>query len=130
MIALIISVCALVLAAAASVGVVWTILSIQQLGEEGDALKALCELRSKQLEAAVERTTGSKLAAELDSLRGALDVIRASNRKEFGALWGRMGGRSAPSDAIDVPPEDYTDDPEIAALLRFQNAPHARGPAA
>jgi len=47
----------------------------------------------EKLRAAQERTSTATLRAELDDLRGALDVIRASNRRELGSLWAKVGGK-------------------------------------
>lgn len=65
----------------------------------------------------------NKLRAELDDLRAALDVIRASNRREFGSLWGRLGGRGRQASIIDgdtgLP---LSGDDEVDAMLALQSA--------
>lgn len=80
--------------------------------------------RLTEISGRVTSTSTSQLRAELDDLRGALDVIRASNRKEFGALWGRMGGRGADraktfDGATGLP---LGDDDELEAVLALQAA--------
>lgn len=76
------------------------------------------------VEGRISSTSQATLRAELDDLRGALDVIRASNRKEFGALWGRMGGRSSGQTSIlnGETGEPLQGDDELDALLALQRA--------
>lgn len=74
--------------------------------------------------------TPSALKADLDDLRGALDVIRASNRREFGALWGKMGGRGSNNGKVfdggtGLPLEG---DEELDALLALQTAKPVQPP--
>lgn len=119
---------ALVLAVVASVAAVWitwlsrTAMLRLSLDWRDVHLKVLAEV--KRIEGAVEKTTNSKLAAEVDALRGALDVYRASTRKELGALWGRIGGRGATIDSYAIPAGNgaYSGDPELDELLRLQSA--------
>jgi len=72
----------------------------------------------------ITNTSTAKLRAEVDDLRGALDVIRASNRKEFGALWGRMGGRGQNSGKVfdGASGLPLADDDELEAVLALQSA--------
>lgn len=77
----------------------------------------------KRLDAAIERTSNAKLAAELDALRGALDVNRASVRRELGSLWGRLGGRGHRATYVDAETGEAIDgDDEINAMLALQSA--------
>lgn len=68
--------------------------------------------------------TPAALKAELDDLRGALDVIRASNRKELGALWGKMGGRGSNNGKVfdNDTGQPLEGDDELQALLALQTA--------
>ena len=49
----------------------------------------------RELKQSSTATISASIQAEVDDLRGALDVIRASNRRELGSLWGRLGGKPA-----------------------------------
>lgn len=68
----------------------------------------------------IAKTTPETLRAEVDDLRGALDVLRASNRKEFGSLWGRLGGKPDTAGAL---PTQREVDGSFAALLDLQSRP-------
>lgn len=118
---------ALVLVAAVSI--IWLCRSaLIKLDAKWAGLHVKLSADVHRIEAAVERTTNSKLAAEVDALRGALDVYRASTRKELGALWGRLGGRGATLDAevTHVGNGAVAADDELQALLQLQSAPPVR----
>lgn len=65
-------------------------------------------------------STPSAFRAELDDLRAALDVIRASNRREFGSLWARVGAEKRESSSGVQKP-----DADLETLLEFQARPPA-----
>lgn len=122
MIVAIISVCALVLAVVGSGVAVLTIFATRKLEEDLVAMQQrwdLLGMQFKQTEAAVERTTNSRLAAEVDALRGALDVLRASNRREFSTIHGRLGGRPR---SVVIEGELADADDEVAAMVALQTA--------
>lgn len=73
-----------------------------------------------QLEAKMATTGNQELRAAVDDLAAALDVTRASNRREFGAIWGRLGGKPRP-DAITV--ASAANDDSFEALLALQSTP-------
>lgn len=80
--------------------------------------------RLAELAKELTKITPTSIAAEVDDLRGALDVIRASNRKEFGAIWGRLGGKPA-SNAIETTMRGSAPDASFEALLDLQSRPPA-----
>lgn len=102
----------------AALGVAWSTISasaataLRQDARLTAHAQAIQKLRSE-----MATRTPTALTAELDDLRGALDVIRHSNRKEFGALWGKMGGRGANNGKVTTHDED---DEELQALLALQ----------
>lgn len=128
----IIFVCVLALTAlvlVAAVSIIWLCRSaLLKLDAKWHGLHVQLSADVKRIEGAVERTTSSKLAAEVDALRGALDVYRASTRRELGALWGRLGGRSAviEGEFTHVGNGAPAADDELQALLALQSAPPAR----
>lgn len=118
MIAVITSVCALVLAAVTSVALA---LLISRVALHQRLLEALGD-RCSKLSADVEKKSPATLRAEVDDLRGALDRVTASNRREFGALWGKLGPRT-PARTFDgttgLPLEG---DDELEAVIALQSA--------
>jgi hypothetical protein len=83
--------------------------------------RLVAELLAKKDPAAV--------AAQIDDLRGALDLVRASTRKELGSLWGRLGGKPAKWDEM-VPRTGVieavtTNGSDFEALLDLQQRPPA-----
>lgn len=120
---LIISVFALALAAVALVYAVWTISETRRVQASLQDFTGRFERRSNETLAAVERTTNSKLAAEVDALRGALDVLRASNRREFSTIHGRLGGRPPAGRVIEA---ELVEDDDIAAHIALQSAAPVR----
>lgn len=104
--------------------VAWSISEIAKLEEQAVRMQEQLRGESARLMSAVERTTNSKLAAELDALRGALDVMRNSNRREMSTLWGRLGARKAA--ILDGETgEPLEGDDELQAMLRLQTAKSA-----
>jgi len=65
-------------------------------------------------------TDNAQLSAEVDDLRGALDVIRSSNQRQFGAVWKRIG---LDQKADDVIPTVQTTNGDFQALLDLQSRP-------
>jgi len=114
---------ALVVAVVASGAAVWCTLSWQsEMRRQKAAWQAWsAKLREEQrkLESAIEKTSSSKLAAEVDDLRAAFATNRAAIRREMGSLWGRLGGRVRPGVTIDG---DDSGDPELDDLLALQRA--------
>lgn len=106
---------ALVIAVAALGGVWLTISACNDGVRRMDSMMELVNELTKR----TERTSNASVLAAVDDLRGALDVMRASNRKEFGALWGRLGGRS---NGRVLDPDGAVVDDELAAVLALQSA--------
>jgi hypothetical protein len=82
--------------------------------------------RMHVLERAIETATelakqgsNSAVLAQLDDMRGAIDTLTASNRRELSSLWKRVGRAEAKRD-------DSHDDPRFDALLRLQQADPSR----
>jgi hypothetical protein len=72
------------------------------------------------------KTTHAALSADLDDLRGALDTMRASNRKEFGSLWGRLGGRPRVAEIETIQATELSmgaNDSSFEAMLALQASP-------
>ena len=109
---------------AAALGVAWLTISGSAAGVkklESWARHANSELM--KLKDRVDGTTNSKLKAELDDLRGALDVMRASNRKEFGSLWGKIGRGANNGRVFDgATGAPLTGDDELEAVIALQTA--------
>jgi hypothetical protein len=59
--------------------------------------KLVVELADK-----VQKTSNAQLLAQIDELRGAMDLQRSSTRKELSSMWGRLGGRPQARDVIDT----------------------------
>lgn len=72
------------------------------------------------LGAEIEKRTPESLRAEVDDLRGALDTIRSSNRREFGSIWGRLGGRPPVEGRAEG---RAANDDSFEAMLQLQAAP-------
>lgn len=89
--------------------------STRRLEERIFALEKLCaELMNAR--------SNATLQATIDDLRGAIDVLRASNRKEFSSLWGRLGGRpvrTIDAEGIEMPQGNS----QFEALLELQSKP-------
>jgi len=85
-------------------------------------LERLCaELAQK-----VEQHSNATVLSHIDDLRGAIDVLRASNRKEFSSVWGRLGGRPPREETAAPIAAQRVDDGSFEALLDLQSAPPAR----
>jgi hypothetical protein len=90
-----------------------------QLATEMARLASETSSRFARLEAETRQKSPTALAARLEDLNAAVDSLAASQRKQFGRVWGTLGAeRAAPNghdrDAID---------PELQALLALQTAP-------
>ena len=112
---------ALAIAALALVG-------LALLTSRAAALTKGLDYRIDRLAEAVKQTTPTAIKAELDDLRGALDVIRSSNRKELGGLWARIGGKPNSAEPVTYDVVPAANDSSFAAMLDLQNRPPA-GPA-
>lgn len=96
-----------------------------QLIRLGAQLREL-QIQLDTLEEQVGKSTPAALGAHIDDLRGAIDAMRAGHRKEFGALWGRLGGKPANGEPIQT---QRMQDGSFEALLDLQGRPPA-GPGA
>jgi len=67
-----------------------------------------------------EKTTSAALKAAVDDLAAALDASRASNRRELGRLWAKIGGER-PTRTFENGAALEGDD-DLEALVAFQNA--------
>lgn len=56
--------------------------------------KRATDLRIDVLANQIGNSSQTKLRTEVDDVRGALERVIATNRKELGSLWGRLGGRT------------------------------------
>lgn len=74
----------------------------------------------------IEKTSNATLRAEVDDLRGALDVLRGSHRKELGALWGRLGGKPNGRVLDGETGQPLSSGEELAAMIALQNAAPVR----
>jgi hypothetical protein len=79
-----------------------------------DNARELAELRKS-----FEGSTPAALAARIDDLAAAIEVTRATHRRELGKVWGTLGGGRG--DAGD-PPAQVPTDAEFEALIALQNA--------
>jgi hypothetical protein len=78
---------------------------VRALQLQVDALTAhvkAMQMQLDELETLVKAGTPASLLAEIDDIRAAADMTRASNRKEFASLWGRMGGRGHKAETFDT----------------------------
>jgi hypothetical protein len=76
------------------------------------------------LAASIERTSATKMNAQLDDVRGAVEAMTASHRRELGKIWGRLGAASN----VGRPNGDLSEaDPDLASLLDLQKATHPGG---
>lgn len=109
----------------AALGVAWLTMSASAAGvTKLDSRIDLLQAATRALEQRAMKSAPETLRAELDDLRGALGVLSASNRREFGSLWGRLGGRGSNHGKIidgdsGLPLEG---DDEIEAVLALQRA--------
>lgn len=103
---------AFVMAAGALGGVLWIISALKNGEEQMDSLWN--EI------AALKKQSPTELGVQVADLAGALDALKVSNRREFGKLWGTMGGRTPdnvrensildPYGAVaNAPPDDHFD---------------------
>ena len=80
------------------------------------------KLRARLYDLSTKLSTGTNAAlrVELTDLQSALEMLAASNRREFGKIWKRLGGvqGGSPREPLlaDV-------DEELAAILALQSAP-------
>jgi len=107
---------AFVIAAAALVGV-WLIISY--LSARARGWESRLERHAADIQS-LRTTTPSALGAEVDDLRAALETQRASNRKELGSLWARVGGRPLSGEFIETRQAPNGD---FEAMLALQSAP-------
>lgn len=112
MTAVIISVCALVLAAATTV-VLALLISRASLHQR--LLEALGD-RCSNISKDIEKTSNATLRAELVDLRGAVEVLAASNRKELGRLWSKLAPPKTNGAAA-------ANDEQFEAMVALQRAP-------
>lgn len=99
----------------------------RRLEQRIETLEKMCA----QLIHSMQNSTTAALQAEIDDVRGAMDVMRASHRKELSAMWGKMGGRpregtkwddmTRQQPLIDVP----SNGTDFEALLDLQQRPPA-----
>lgn len=85
--------------------------------------RALASLstRTALIEQTTSKSAPAALAAGLEDLRGALGVMAASNRKQFGSLWARVGRQREPEYRDGQPVDE-----EMGDLLAFQSAAPVR----
>lgn len=93
MFAVLTAIFACVIAAAGLVGLVLLTSRLRALALGWDSRLGRHAIELQELRKIVNERTPTALRAEVDDLRAALDVIRASHRREFGSLWGRLGGK-------------------------------------
>lgn len=110
---------ALVMAVVALAGVASIISALADGRRRMDSLATRLEAVAKTANSSMS----AQLRSELDDLRGALDVMRASNRKELGGLWARVGGKREGHvfDGTNGRPLVEGDE-ELQALLALQSA--------
>lgn len=73
-----------------------------------------------KLETEVTKTSSAVLRAEVDALAGALDASRIANRREFGSIWGRLGGKREETNGSVVQTRQVGDD-SFEAMLALQS---------
>lgn len=120
-------VCFAVVLAAAALGVALLATSGYAVDRnQFSAWMKTCDARIEALVRESAKRSPETLAAAVDDLRAALDVSRASNRKEFGSLWGRLGGRRPTDGAIGLGAHQIDErDGAFDALLDLQSRPPA-----
>lgn len=82
----------------------------------------------KELQAFKAERGPAALAAQVEELRGLVDVLRASNRREFGSLWktiGRAGLRRTDPTPDSEPQVELpvANDDSFDALIKLQSTP-------
>lgn len=108
-----------------ALGVAWSIMSaLRVIERRTDSTLRAHAAAIQGIRKELTTRTPAALKAEVDDLRGALDVIRASNRREFGAVWGKMGGRGSNNGRVldGDTGQPLEGDDELAAVLALQSA--------
>ena len=114
---------ALVLAVVACGAVALTISALAQLKRATESQLGTLRNSLASVQAIAAKSSSTTLRTEVDDLRGALDVMRASHRREMASLWGRMGGRPRQTSMLDGDTgEPLTGDDELAAMVALQTA--------
>jgi len=103
-----------VAALAANVACAWLTISVSADG------KRRTESALKEMSVMLTKSNPNTYRAVLDDLGAAIEQLRSSNRRELGALWGRLGGRRPAADGADVPTVDLDE------MMRLQSAPPAK----
>lgn len=99
-------------------------LLMSRVAEHTRGLESLYHTRA-QLVSMAEKSGPNVLRGEVDDLAAALDKLRASNRREFGQLWARIGGPAREAKTFENG-EPLSDDDELEAVLALQSAQPVR----